>query len=282
MKKLFSFIIINIGILLVAAGILFFKIPNNFATGGVAGMSIVINKLLPALSVGLVMLILNIILLIIGLLFAGFEFEIKTIYSTLVLSIVVWIMEKVYPIKKPLTGDPMLELLLAILLLAAGSALLFYQNASGGGTDIIAKIINQKTHWHIGKTVLIVDFLVSFSALLVFGLKIGFYSILGVIIKGFLIDAVIQGLHSSKQIIIISTKPDEIKRFIIKELGRGVTIFNAIGGNTNNEKQVLNSIMGNKEAIRLHKYINEVDDKAFVIVDNVSEIYGKGFRNAQI
>lgn len=282
MKRFYSFLLINVGILLVAAGIVAFKIPNNFATGGVTGISIIINKINPSLSVGMLMLVINIILLVIGLLFAGFEFEIKTIYSTVVLSVVVWFFEKAYPIKKPLTGDTMLELFFAILLLAAGSAILFYQNASSGGTDIIAKILNQKIHWHIGKAVLIVDFIISIFAVYVFGLRIGMYSVLGVIIKGFSIDAVIKGLHTSKQIIIISSKVDEIRNFIIKELERGVTIYKAIGGNTNTEKQVLNTIMSNKEAVKLREYILQIDNKAFIAIDNVSDIYGKGFKTSEL
>ncbi|MDP4181201.1 MAG: YitT family protein [Bacillota bacterium] len=277
MKKLYSFILINLGVILVSIGIVFFKVPNNFATGGVTGISIIINKLEPVFSVGTLMLIINIALLAMGMLFAGFEFELKTMYSTILISLVVWFLEKKYPIKSSLTGDMMLELFLAILLLGAGSAILFYQNASSGGTDIIAKILNQKTHWHIGKTVLIVDLTISMFAIFIFGLKIGFYSILGVVLKGFLIDAVIQGLHSSKQILIISNKSEEIKIYILHELRRGVTIFNAIGGNTNSERQVINTVMSSKEAVRLRKYIKKIDTKAFMIVDNVSEIYGKGF-----
>jgi Uncharacterized conserved protein len=278
MKKFLNFLLINFGVLLVAAGVLIFKIPNNFATGGVTGISILINKLAPSLSVGMLMFVINILLLILGLLFAGFEFEIKTIYTTIVLSVVVWFFEKKFPIKKPITGDTMLELFFAILFLAAGSAILFYQNASSGGTDIVAKILNQKTHWHIGKMVLIVDLTISLFAVFIFGIKIGMYSILGVIIKGFLIDAVIEGLHSSKQVIVISNKPDEIKDFIIKDLKRGVTIYNAIGGKTNTQKQVLNTIVGNREAVKLRQHIMQIDNKAFIIMDTVSDIYGKGFK----
>ena len=105
---------------------------------------------------------------------------------------------------------------------------------------------------------------------------------LGVIIKGFLIDTVIKGLHSSKQIIVISSKADEIRNFIIKDLQRGVTIYKAIGGNTNTEKQVLNTVMGNKEAIRLREYIMQIDNKAFIVVDNVADIYGKGFKALEL
>jgi uncharacterized membrane-anchored protein YitT (DUF2179 family) len=282
MKRFNSFILVNVGILMVAVAIVLFKIPNDFATGGVTGISIIINRIAPILSIGMLMLVINIILLIIGLLFAGFEFELKTVYSTIMLSFIVWLFEKIHPIKKPLTNDTLLELFLAILLLAAGSAVLFYQNASGGGTDIIAKIINQKTHWHIGKTVLIVDLSISIFAIFIFGYKIGMYSILGVIIKGFLIDAVIKGLHSFKHIIIISNKPDEIKRFIIDTLHRGVTIYKAVGGNTNSEKQVLNTVMSNREAINLQQYITKIDDNAFIIVNNAADIHGKGFRTVEL
>jgi uncharacterized membrane-anchored protein YitT (DUF2179 family) len=282
MKKAYSFILINIGIFLVATAIAIFKIPNEFVTGGVSGIAIIINSLLPSFSVGIVMLIINIILLIIGVLYVGFEFGAKTIYSTIVLSLAVWFLEKIYPIKESLTGDKMLELFVAILLLAAGSAILFYQNASSGGTDIIARIFNKKVHWHIGRALIITDFIICSFAVYVFGIKIGMYSLLGVIIKGFLIDAVIKGLHSSKQIIIISDKADQIKNFIMKDLQRGVTIYKAIGGNTNIERQVLNTIMNKKEALRLREYIMQIDNKAFVVSDNVADIYGKGFENLEL
>ncbi len=277
MKKIYSFALIHIGLLLVASGIILFKIPNNFATGGVTGLSIVINKILPQFSIGFVMLILNIVVIFIGFLFTDLEFEKKSIYSTIVLSLLVWYFEKMYPIKAPLTGDAMLELIAAVFLLAAGSALLFYQNASGGGTDIIAKIINLKTHIHIGKTVLILDLIISIFALSIFGLRIGIYSIVGVIIKGFLIDGIIDALHSSKQVVIITSKPANIKQYIMEKLGRGVTVYTAIGGHTNTQKEVLNTIISNREAIKLKEYVRQIDNSAFVVVGTVSEIMGKGF-----
>lgn len=126
------------------------------------------------------------------------------------------------------------------------------------------------------------DFIISIFAVFVFGFRIGMYSVLGVIIKGFLIDAVIKGLHSSKQIIVISSKADEIRNFIIKDLQRGVTIYKAIGGNTNTKKQVLNTVMGNREAIKLREYIMQIDNKAFIVVDNVADIYGKGFKTLEL
>jgi uncharacterized membrane-anchored protein YitT (DUF2179 family) len=277
MKRIYSYLLIHLGILLVTAGIVLFKIPNNFATGGVTGISLVLNRLFPSLSIGFLMLSLNIMLIIVGLLFTDFEFEKRTIYSTIVLSLLVWYFQNTYPIRTPLTGDTMLELIAAIILLAAGSALLFYQNASGGGTDIIAKIINLRTHLHIGKTVLISDLVISILAMSVFGIKIGIYSIVGVIIKGFLIDAIIEGLHGSKQVFVISSKTSAIKKFIMENIGRGVTIYSAIGGHTNTEKEVLNTIMSRKETIKLKDYVKLIDKEAFVVVGNVSEIMGSGF-----
>jgi uncharacterized membrane-anchored protein YitT (DUF2179 family) len=278
MKNLKSIILIHIGLILVAAAIVLFKVPNNFVTGGVTGISIVVKKIFPFLSIGLVMLVINIVLLSIGFLYTSSEFQIKSIYSTIMLSLLVWYSEKILPIDKPLTDDPLLELITAIFLLAGGTAILFYQNASSGGTDIIARILNIKTHMHIGKTVLITDLIISISSFFVFNVKVGLFSCVGVVIKGFLIDMVIEGLHSSKQIIIISSKSNEIKKFIMEKLGRGVTMYTAVGGNTNIERNVLNTIMGNQETIKLKQFIKKTDSHAFVTVNNVSEIIGGGFK----
>jgi uncharacterized membrane-anchored protein YitT (DUF2179 family) len=279
MKTLKSIVLIHIGIFLVTFAIVLFKVPNNFVTGGVTGISIILRKVFPFLSVGLIMILINSVLLIIGFLFTGKEFLNKSIYSTLMISFLVWLFEKLIPLSKPLTNEPLLELIVAIFMLAAGSALLFYQNASSGGTDIIAKIINIKTHMHIGKTVLITDLIISVFSFIVFNIKIGLYSVVGVIIKGFLIDMVIEGLHGSKQIIIISSKTNEIKKYILESLNRGVTIYHATGGNTNEEKAVLNTIISGRETIKLKEYIKTVDSKAFITVNNVSEIIGKGFNH---
>jgi uncharacterized membrane-anchored protein YitT (DUF2179 family) len=278
MKKASDFLLINFGVLLVAVGVALFKVPNHFATGGVSGLAIIIQSVLPNLTVGMIMLVINIVLLLVGLKFASLDFGVKTIYSTVVLSVFTWLLEKLVPLKSSLSGDMMLDLIFAILFIAAGSAILFYLNASSGGTDIIARIINKKLHWHIGKALLAVDFAISLFAIYAFGFKIGMYSVLGVILKSFLIDEVVKGLHTSKQIVIISNKPEEIKSFIMNELKRGVTVYSAIGGHTNSEKQVLNTVMGTKQAIRLREFIMKTDSAAFIVVDNVNDIYGKGFK----
>jgi len=279
LKKVREFALINLGLILVALGIHLFKIPNNFATGGVSGIAIIIDKFLPKAPVGFLMLVINIALLIIGFVFINSDFGKKTVYSSFALSGLVWLFEKLFPISKPLTGDTMLELVFAILLPAVGSALVFSLDSSTGGTDIVAKILSKYTHINIGKTLLMADFSITIGAAAVFGIKVGMYSILGLIMKGFLIDLVIEGLNISKQMIIISTRPDEVKSFIVGQLHRGATVYKATGAFTHNEKDVITTIVNRKQAIKLRSFIKGIDSKAFITISNTSEIIGKGFRS---
>ncbi|MCX8130411.1 MAG: YitT family protein [Clostridia bacterium] len=279
MSRLKEFILINLGLILVASGIYLFKIPNNFATGGVSGIAIILDSYFPFAPVGSLMLTINIVLIGIGFWFMGFNFGSKTIYSSLALSAMVWLMEKFCPINKPLTGEMMLELVFAILLPAVGSAIVFNQNASTGGTDIVARILNKYTHINVGKTLLLSDFAITVTALFVYGIKIGMYSILGLILKGFVIDLVLEGMNICKQMVIVSSKPDEVKNFIINNLGRGATIYKATGAFTNEEKQVITTVLNRKQAIKLRVFIKGIDTRAFITISNTSEIIGKGFRN---
>jgi uncharacterized membrane-anchored protein YitT (DUF2179 family) len=279
MKKLEEFLLINLGLFLVAAGIVLFKIPNNLATGGVSGVAIIVEKFFPAAPVGFLMLIINLILLVFGFFFLGKNFGSKTIYSSFALSGMVWALERVIVLTKPLTGDTFLELVYAILLPAVGSAIVFNYNASTGGTDIIAKILHKFTSINIGKTLLLADFGITVIALFVFGVRTGMYSILGLIMKGFIIDLVIENLNISKHFVIISEKPEEVKAFIVNELKRGATIHKAYGAYSNEEKEVITTIMSRRQAVRLRKFIREIDKHAFISITNTSEIIGKGFRN---
>lgn len=279
MKWMKSFLLINLGLVLTAAGIHFFKVPNNFATGGVSGLAIVIRYFFPGSSVGPLMLIINIFLLIVGFALIGASFGSKTVYSSFALSGMVWVLDRVFPISKPLTGDLMLELAFAILLPAVGSAIVFNQNASTGGTDIVAKVLNKLTSIDIGKALLIADFVITILAGLVFGIRIGMYSLLGLIMKGFLIDIVIEGINIRKQVVIVSENPEAVREYIIKNLHRGATIHTAVGAFTNEEKHVITTIVNRRQAIALRDYMREVDKKAFITITNTSEIIGKGFRS---
>ncbi|HEX3026166.1 MAG TPA: YitT family protein [Clostridia bacterium] len=278
-SKLKEFLFVNMGLVLTAMGIVLFKTPNGFATGGVSGIAIIINKYMPGQNVGLIMLLINIVLDVLGILMLGKDFGIKTIYSSFALSFFVWVGAKLIPLTKPITGDSMLELIFAITLPAIGSAFVFSQNASTGGTDIVAKILTRYTHLHVGKTLLLADFLIAFSALFTLGVRQGMYSVLGLVMKGFIIDMVLEGLYTSKKLEIITSQPQKIENYILQEMHRGITIIPAQGGYTHDEKQLLTVVLSRSQAIKLSGYIHQTDPRAFIVITTTSEIIGKGFRN---
>lgn len=279
MNKLKEHLIINIGLLLVALSIYYIAVPQGLVTGGVSGLAIVIHSAAPGLTVGTLMIIMNLCLFIIGFIFIGFNFGAKTIYSSFALSGLVWLLEKLNPISGPLTNDVLMELIVASLLSSVGLAMAFSQNASTGGTDIIAKILNKYFDIDLGKAVLSADFIIVLSSVFVFGIKMGMYGILGVILSGLLIDYVLQIFHNNKEIVIISNETDPIKDFIVTVLERGATIYAAKGAFTNNEKEVIRTIVNRKEYIKLKRYIQTLDKDAFITVNNVNVTYGEGFIN---
>lgn len=278
-KRITEFMLINFGLLLVSIGICLFKIPNHFATGGVSGLAIIASSLFHKIDVGPMMMIINIILLIIGYFFLGSDFGSKTVYSSFALSGLVWIIQKLIPLSHPLTDDMLLELIYSILFPAVGSAIVFNCNASTGGTDIVAKILSKYTKLNIGKTLMLTDFVIAIGAGAVFGIKIGLYSALGLILKAFMIDFVIEGLNISKQMVIISSKDLEIREFIVKELHRGATIYKAEGAFTHKQENVISTIVSRRQAIKLRTYIRSIDSSAFITISNTSETIGKGFRS---
>ena len=279
MKIVKEYIFITIGVFLVALSIEFFFAPNKIAAGGVTGIAIIINNYIPKLQIGLLVLIMNIILLIIGFIAIGNKFGGKTIYSSLMLSGLIWIMDRIITPGMIITKNQLLASIFGTLLSGIGLGIVFNQNASTGGTDILAKILNKFIHVDIGKSLLVVDFIVTLFAGLSFGADAGMYALLSVIINGFVIDTVIEGLNISKQILVMSTKNDLISRFIIEELERGCTILHGRGGYTNEDTYILYTVLDRKEFIKLKGYIKEVDSKAFISITHAHEVLGEGFKN---
>lgn len=279
LKKIKGFLLINLGLLLTAAGIHFFKVPNSFATGGVSGLAIVVRHFFPTISVGPIMMAINIILLLVGFALIGRSFGTWTVYSSFMLSGMVWVLDQLFPLSKPLTNETLLELFFAIILPGVGSAIVFNQNASTGGTDIVAKVLNKITSIDIGKALLISDFAITLAAGIVFGVKIGMYSMFGLLIKGFLIDTVIEGFNTRKIIVIVSSKSDQIRQYIIENLHRGATIHVAYGAFNSEEKHVITTVVNRRQAIELRQFIRKIDNSAFITITNTSEIIGKGFRS---
>lgn len=277
MKKFKEYFYITIGFLIVAASVRFFFEPNSIAGGGVTGFAIIINKFFNHISVGSITFVLNAVLFVLAMIFVGGNFGIKTLYSSFGLSISLWIMDK-YIVCPPLTKNLLLATLFGTLISGVGMGICFNQNASTGGTDIIAKMMNKFLHMDIGKSLLLVDFVITLFAGFALGADLGMYSLLSVIIGGFVIDSVIEGLNVCKKVMVISNKNKEISDFIINELERGCTIFDGKGGYTGKDTYILYTVLSRKEFIKLRTFIQEADKNAFITISDAKEVLGEGFK----
>lgn len=273
-----DFLLMNAGVLLMAAGIYFFKFPNHFSTGGVSGAAVILGGLFPSFKPGILVFVINMVLLGVGFLFFGKGFGLKTAYASTAFSGAIWLLEILFPMSAPFTDQPFLELIYAVMLPAFGSAILFNMEASSGGTDIIAMILKKYTHLDIGKALLCSDLIITLAAGAVFGIKIGLFSVLGLAAKALVVDTVIENINLNKYFTIITTKPDEICGFINKSLKRGATVQDAKGAFTHQPKTVIIAVVRRPQAVRLQKFIKDTDPDAFILITNTSEIIGKGFR----
>ncbi len=273
-----DFFILNAGTLLTAVGSYFFKFPNNFSTGGVTGISVVLTHYFPGLSNGTIVSVINIVLLIVGLLLLGKGFGFKTFYVTVAFSAMLKILEVIWPMTQPLTDQPFMELLLGVFLPAWGSALLFNIGSSTGGTDIIAMIVKKYFKCHIGRALLIVDFFITLLTFVAFGPETGLFSMVGLFIRSFAVDLFLENMNTYKYFTIITDKPQEIYSYITDVLHRGATVYQAEGLYKHTEKTVIMTAQGKKQALHLQDVIRQKDPHAFVLVTNTSEIIGKGFR----
>ena len=274
-----DFLLLNIGTLLVACGVYFFKFPNNFSTGGVSGISIILGHFFPQLSSGSYVWIINMALLLLGFALIGGSFGIKTVYSSLLFSAAVWGLERICPLAAPMTSQPFLELIFSVMLPAVGSAILFDIGASTGGTDITAMILKKYSSLDIGKALLCVDALITVAACFVFGMETGLFSILGLAMKALMVDSFIESFHVCKYFNIVTNKPDEVCQFITKELNRSATVLDATGYYTHEEKTLLLTVMTRPQAVQLNRFLKANDPGAFVTISNISTIIGKGFRS---
>lgn len=273
-----DFFILDAGTLLTAVGSYFFKFPNNFSTGGVTGISVVMTHYFPGLSNGTIVSVINIALLIVGLLLLGKGFGFKTFYVTVAFSAMLKILEVIWPMTQPLTDQPFMELLLGVFLPAWGSALLFNIGSSTGGTDIIAMIVKKYFKCHIGRALLIVDFFITLLTFVAFGPETGLFSMVGLFIRSFAVDLFLENMNTYKYFTIITDKPQEIYSYITDVLHRGATVYQAEGLYKHTEKTVIMTAQGKKQALHLQDVIRQKDPHAFVLVINTSEIIGKGFR----
>ncbi|WP_141433923.1 YitT family protein [Bacillus sp. 03113] len=273
MDKILRFIVFNIGIFFVSFNIYVFLAPNEFAAGGLGGLTIVLHSFFPNLPIGLLMLILNVILFVIGFFFLGFEFGVKTIYASFASSIMVWAMENLFPLSGPISHDKFIQLVVGTIIASFGLVIVLKQNASTGGMDLLGMIVNKYFSIDIGKSVLMFDFSIAILSIVAFGLDNSLYAIFGIVFRSALIDYFTKQFNIRKEAVIVSQHCDQIKTFITNELGIGATVYSAKGAYTNENKEVIHIVVNRQEFVKLKKYINRIDEKAFITVHEATEVH---------
>lgn len=275
-----QYVNILIGALLIAIGLYFFWVPSDLAAGGISGLAIVVKAVLPSIPIGIIMFVLDMIMFLIGFIFLGKSFGVRSLVCSISVSGIMTLMEGVWPNWQPISEDQLILLLFGALFIAIGQAMIFSLEASSGGTDIIAKLINKYSHLNIGMALLIADMVVVLLATFVFGLEKGLYATLGVIIVTQLIDYMIAGVNIQKYVMIIPTsmeKAECINQYVLNHLDRGATIYRAQGGYSGEEKMVITTAVERKQFIELKRQVMEIDTCAFMMAQNIHEVIGEGF-----
>lgn len=276
-KTLEEYGVLTVATLILVVGVYVFKFPNNFSFGGVTGIAVVLGAVLP-ISPGTITFIINMALLVIGFVFLGKSFGIKTVYVSVLMSVGLSAAEVLFPMEAALTNEPVLELIYAIVLPAFSSAILFNIGASGGGTDIIAMILKKYTKLNIGAALFLVDMGIVAASCMVFDAQTGLFSLCGLLAKSLVVDNVIESINLCKYFTIICNDPEPICEFITHKLGRSATVYKAEGAYEHNQKTVIITIMKRSQAVELRNFIRINQPSAFIAITNSSEIIGKGFR----
>ena len=273
-------LLMTLGTALVSAGVYFFKFPNNFSMGGVSGLALLLGRLMPFLSPSTFNTILNLLFLVLGFLMLDKGFGFRTVYCSILYVALVQLFEIFCPLSGPLTDQLMLELLFAVILPAFGSAILFNIGASSGGTDIAAMILKKYTGLDVGRALLCSDVAIAAAALWVFDIRAGLCSLLGLALKSVLVDSAIESFNRRKAFFIITSQPEPVCDYVTHTLGRGATVWQAQGAYTGEEHHVVLTVLSRGQAVILRRQLKVMDPRAFLIVANSSEIFGKGFLRA--
>ena len=276
-KTLIEYTILTAATLILVVGVYVFKFPNHFSFGGVTGISVILTKFGP-FSPSTYNFIINMLLLLLGFLFLGRSFAVKTVYVSVLNSVALSLAERWFPMSGPLTSEPMLELIFAIVLPAVSAAILFNVGASSGGTDIVAMIVKKYTSFNIGTALFLVDLSITIVACFVYDIQTGLFSFCGLMAKSLVIDGVIENINLCKYFTIVCENPEPICEFITKELNRSATIYKAEGAYTHTQKTIILTVMKRSQAVQLRNFVHRHDTHAFIAITNSSEIIGKGFR----
>lgn len=265
-----DYVLIFIGIVLTAASIVYIFTPNRLAAGGAQGIALLINHLTD-INTGLLMILINGVLFITAFALLGTSFGAKTLFSSLGLSFVVFIMEK-YLYFGPLTDDLMLSAIFGSALMGVGVGFILNRNASIGGTSLIGKILSKYTFLDQVNCIVATDIVVTVFSLFLFGVEIGLYQLLAVYLTGEIINKVIDGITYRREVMIITEHRDVIMKYIINDMKKGATLLRGRGGFTGLDTEIILTILTRRDFIKLKLFIRKVDPKAFISVNMVTEV----------
>lgn len=272
-ESIFEFLFLTAAMFVISIGVYFFLIPSGIVVGSISGLAMVVSEL-TGFSISLITMILNVGLLVIGFIFIGKEFGIKTVYTSTLLPVFLALFEWIIPLHGSITGNSVYDLACNVLLLGFGQAILFHINASSGGLDIAAKIVNKYTNIEIGQAVTITGLITAMSAIFVYDIGTLIISILGTLANGQVVDYFIGGINKKKRICIVSDRYEEIQSYILNSMKRGVTLYQAQGGFEKENRTELVTIMNNNEYKTLLDYLHHTDFKVFVTISTVNEVVG--------
>ena len=263
--------ILTVAVAIIAAAVYFFLVPSHASVSSISGLGIVLSNFIP-LPLSAITMILNVVLLIIGFITCGKEFGVKTVYTSVMLPVFIGLFEILFPDFGSMTDSQELDVLCYILVVSVGLSILFNRNASSGGLDIVAKIMNKYLHIELGRAMSLSGMCVALSAALVYDKKTGVLSILGTYFNGIILDYFIFDNNKKRRVCIITEKEEKLRQFIIKDLHSGATIYEAIGAYNLEKHNEIITIVDKSEYQKLMAFINKEDPKAFITVYNVSNM----------
>lgn len=263
--------ILTIAIAIIAVAVYFFLVPSHTSISSMSGLGIVLSNFVP-LPLSAITMILNVVLLIIGFFTCGKEFGLKTVYTSVMLPVFLGIFENIFPNTSSITNSQELDVLCYILVVSVGLSILFNRNASSGGLDIVAKIMNKYFHMELGKAMSLSGMCVALSAALVYDKKTVVLSVLGTYFNGIVLDHFIFDHNIKRRVCIITKKEEELRQFIVRDLHSGATIYEAIGAYNMEKRNEIITIVDKGEYQKLMKYINQEDPEAFITVYTVSDM----------
>lgn len=261
--------ILTVAVAIIAAAVYFFLVPSHASVSSISGLGIVLSNFVP-LPLSAITMILNVVLLLIGFVTCGKEFGIKTVYTSIMLPLFLGLFEVLFPKAGSMTDSQELDVLCYILVVSVGLSILFNRNASSGGLDIVAKIMNKYLHIELGRAMSLSGMCVALSAALVYDKKTVVLSVLGTYFNGIILDHFIFDQNRKRRVCIITGKEEELRQFIIQDLHSGATVYEAIGAYNLEKHNEIITIVDKSEYQKLMKFINEIDPKAFITVYNVS------------